>query len=793
MNPQTHTTLAEIADAIGRDRSVIKKRAQKAAWPYEIEPGSARRRWYPIATLPKDIQAALKTHRLAVACKKDKEELNENARAGRLIGRQLRDEYETAERDAKLTRQQAGIEIMARWSKLTDNQVARMLGRHAIVQAYSEWLKTQQGKSSAANPKGVYKPRKIKPGNKTLRAFADSYNATGGSCVSKEVNTLIRKISGSNLRRWVDGFARLGLAGILDEKTGKWCAGHGKVEDQEEIKTLVIGLLVEFPHITDKHIEDAICARFGSRLADVNATLTEAQDAGLLARPSVNAINRFRRQFVKKHGSAFLALRDPDRWKGTHMLAFGDASGDVTHPNYRWEMDSTPGDVLLIDPESASGVARYHVIGVMDVWSRRGKLLVAKSSRAVAIGSLIRRAIMDWGVPERRKADLGADYQSNYLNRLFDAIGTEREDCAPFSGWQKAHIERLFRTFNHDLVELLPGYIGHNVAERKALEARASFSERLFDKDGELEVSMTADEFQKFCDTWCESVYAHNPKEELDGMTPFAKMATWNKPIQRIKDERALDVLLAPLAGSNKGWFSLQKKGIRINKAWYSAPELGRCAVGDRLSIRQDVADMGRVFVFDTQGEFVCIAQNPMLTGISMIEMAGAAKSIQNSEVKEQKAALKKVAAKASVKNIAQEILLHRAEQSGKLSMLQHAGTAYTTAEIDAAGKAARSATEAPKVSPEHEQILREARQLAAKARNPNPTIIDHPAQVQATPLEGMNNEQKYNLWLDFDVIVKSGGNLTESWQQRFHNGYPKTSAYRAQAALHQEESLQAQ
>lgn len=785
ISAETHTTLSEIATALSISKNGAEKRARRQGWSYIEEPAKGGlRRWYPIATLPKDIQAAIKTHRLALACNRSKEELNENARAGRLIGRQLRDAHETAERDAKLKRQQAGIEIMARWPKLTDNQVARMLGRHAIVQAYSEWLKTQQGKSSAASPKGVYKPRKIIPGNKTLKTFADSYNTTGGACVSKEVNALIRKISGSNLRRWVDGFARLGLAGILDEKDGKWRAGHGKVEDQEEIKTLVIGLLVEFPHITNKHIEDAICARFGARLADVNATLEEAQDAGLLARPSVTAISRFREEFLKKHGSAYLAIRDPDRWKDTQMLAFGDASGDVTHPNYRWEMDSTPGDILLVDLESASGTARYHVIGVMDVWSRRGKLLVAKSSRAVAIGSLIRRAIMDWGVPERRKADNGADYQSNYLNRFFDAIGTEREDCAPFSGWQKAHIERLFRTFNHDLVELLPGYIGHNVDERKELEARASFSERLFDKNGTLEVSMTADELQKFCDTWCESVYAHNQTAGLDGMTPFAKMATWNKPIKRIKDERALDVLLAPLAGSNKGWFSLQKKGIRINKAWYSAPELGRCAVGDRLSVSQDVADMGRVFVFDTQGEFVCIAQNPELTGISMIEMAGAAKAIQNNEIKEQKAALKKVAAKASVKNIAHEILRQRAEQSGKLRMLQQAGTGYTTPGIDAAGKAA-CASETPTRSLEADRLIAEMRQRRIEL-NPKAPIL----QMPSSPLDSASIEQKFDLWHECDSIVRSGGELADERMKRFYERFPQSTAFKALHKLRQEESL---
>ena len=34
------------------------------------------------------------------------------------------------------------------------------------------------------------------------------------------------------------------------------------------------------------------------------------------------------------------------------------------------------------------------------------------------------------------------------------------------------------RTFSHDLVELLDGYIGHDVAARKDIEARRSFAQR---------------------------------------------------------------------------------------------------------------------------------------------------------------------------------------------------------------------------------------------------------------------------------------------------------------------------
>ena len=580
MNPKTHHSCAEYAAMLlpGYPGSIEgwAKLISREAWQGRKRAGRGGGFEY----LPsKAVQHAIEAHLQVQKCLDTRAELSEHARAGTLLGKQLREDHENAERDTKLTRSVAGLEIMARWPKLTDNQVARMLGRLEIVQAYQKWLATQQGKATIAAPyqssenllangKRAYKPRKIKPGNKTLNTFAASYNTTSGNAVSKEAGTAIRKTSGRNLRRWADGFETLGLAGLLDEKDGKDRAGHGKIEDQEQIKTLVVGLLVEFPHITNKHIEDAICARFGKVLADVHATVAAAHEDGLLARPSVDAIKRFRAEWEKKHKSVYLALKNPDKWKNEQMFAFGDAAGDVTHPNYRWEIDSTPGDLMLLDPDSASGKARYSALLSVDVWGRRGKILVSKTSKAIALGSLMRRCILDWGVPERRKADNGADYQSNYLNRFFDAIGCEREDCDPFAGWQKPHVERLGRTFNHDLVELLPGYIGHSVAERKELEARASFSQRLYEKDGVLEVSMTAADFQKFCDDWCDKVYAHNPHEGLDGMTPFAKTASWDKPIKRIKDERALDVLLAPLAGSNKGQFSLQKKGIRINKDW---------------------------------------------------------------------------------------------------------------------------------------------------------------------------------------------------------------------------------
>ncbi|WP_425646786.1 hypothetical protein [Agrobacterium leguminum] len=44
---------------------------------------------------------------------------------------------------------------------------------------------------------------------------------------------------------------------------------------------------------------------------------------------------------------------------------------------------------------------------------------------------------------------------------------------------QKGHVERIIKTFQHEVGPQLSGYIGHSVADRKAIEGRKSFAQRL--------------------------------------------------------------------------------------------------------------------------------------------------------------------------------------------------------------------------------------------------------------------------------------------------------------------------
>ena len=63
--------------------------------------------------------------------------------------------------------------------------------------------------------------------------------------------------------------------------------------------------------------------------------------------------------------------------------------------------------------------------------------------------------------------------------RVLESLEIDQILCRPFHPEDKPHIERFFWTILHGIVELLPGYIGHSVAERKQIQDRQSFAQRI--------------------------------------------------------------------------------------------------------------------------------------------------------------------------------------------------------------------------------------------------------------------------------------------------------------------------
>ncbi len=89
-----------------------------------------------------------------------------------------------------------------------------------------------------------------------------------------------------------------------------------------------------------------------------------------------------------------------------------------------WELDSTPADVMCSD-------GRHTLVGAIDVWPRRGRVLVVASSRATAICALLRACMIAWGVPETVRTDEGRDYTSRHLSRVLADLGVDHDICPP--------------------------------------------------------------------------------------------------------------------------------------------------------------------------------------------------------------------------------------------------------------------------------------------------------------------------------------------------------------------------
>ena len=203
----------------------------------------------------------------------------------------------------------------------------------------------------------------------------------------------------------------------------------------------------------------------------------------LFEAPSYYQVYRFQKAWIAENAELYLQQTNPDAWKSRAMVAYGNASEDVLRLNQRWEMDATPADWLLLDPDCKK--RRYTVSCIIDNYSRRALVVVAPTPKTQTHCFALRQALRLWGVPEQIVTDNGQDYQSDHFRRVLGALGIEHRTTAPFSGDEKPHIERFIGTLNHSILETLPNFVGHNVAERKAIESRRSFADRLA-KKGEI-------------------------------------------------------------------------------------------------------------------------------------------------------------------------------------------------------------------------------------------------------------------------------------------------------------------
>lgn len=487
------------------------------------------------------------------------------------------------------------------------------------------------------------------------------------------VMAVVPTFSIQSLRRWRSGVEQ-------DPKTvyAQYNNRKGKsilaMAEGGAVQNRIVGLLHHKPHIKAGHVRDYIRAQFGDMLKITDENGVERS----VELPQIRAFERFLIQWKVENASTYLKIADPDGWKNRHMVAFGSASGDVHRLNQRWEIDASPADVLLAD-------GRYSIYAIIDVWSRRVLFSVSKTACTDASLMLVRRAIMEWGVPETLKTDNGADFTSHRFVSAIQALNIRLQTCMPFTPEGKPHVERVIKTMQHDLMEMLPGYVGHSVADRKKIEAQKAFAHRLGESDKEaFAIKMDHVELQDYMDRWVKDRYSHKKHSSL-GVSPFAKAATWDMPIMRIDNIRALDLLLAPLAGTD-GFRVITKKGLRIDNGIFYGPNL-ELYVGHRVFVRHDPEDMGRVYVFTPDQEFICEALNQERLGADPAQAASEAKARQKQYIAEETKEVRRLARKITPEKIAEDVLSKAARDNSKLAQFPQRSEIYASASLDEAAR----------------------------------------------------------------------------------------------------------
>ncbi|HED35062.1 MAG TPA: hypothetical protein ENJ08_12760, partial [Gammaproteobacteria bacterium] len=552
-----------------------------------------------------------------------------------------------------------------------------------------------------------------------------------------------RSLTEASLRRWEYNYNNHGMMGLVDGYGKR--RGHSIIDSDKDLWTTILGAMLNSPHIKAGDLLKLFQVKYADRKL-----------------PSKKSIQRWMNSWRENNHQLWLYMTNPDKWKNVCMAAFGSQHERVKRLNQVWEMDSTPGDWMLTD-------GRHSVIGVIDLYSRRMKLLVSKTSKASAVCQVYRRAVLDWGVNEITRTDNGKDYVSNRFTDVLSAMEVTHELCLPFASEQKGTIERALQTMSHSILDLLPGFIGHNVAERKVIEARKSFASRIMSKDEVVEVSISSEELQEKLDQWVEYEYHQNPHSGLNNKTPFEVATAWTQPIKRIHDERALDALLMDVKGER----TARKEGLKIDNYFYISDVL-LSRIGEEFSVKRDERELGRVYVYEVdKPEFVCVAECPILLGISQKDAAAGMKSKQRKWLSEQAKDLHKLKREMNM-NIPQIVLEDKIEKSKNVTVLPPKSVPYTTPALEAAGEAAR-ALDGPEMM--KTDIDRQAFEAEFE-------------KVQPQPVVNMNDPyENYKRWARIEQRIADG--LKVDIKDR--NGlqkYQQTTEYRSMKSFFEDFGL---
>lgn len=739
---ETHYSCAELAalkiPSFPTTERVWRNLVAREKWGFREEKSRGTNGTKRLYAPPPAVLKAIRKQERAIAAVENPEGLQKVMKLAidALSTMEATDEAARAERLAK------GEAFLRDIANLSQNASLSLQAHMEIAQAYMEWFVKHQPLRRSAS----------------WDVFCGAYKA-GEVQVSAEARNTYKKFEKRSIQRWVYSYERGDYQALVDTRRKSESWNKGTFVLQPLLAAYAKKIMTERPHTKTESLFQLL----------KTAAIDKETGEILFNAPSYHQVFRFQKAWKKQNSELYLQKTHPDAWKSQAMVAYGSASEDVDQLNGRWEMDATPADWMLLDPDGRK--RRYTVSCVIDVYSRRALVVVAPTPKTQTHCYALRLAILKWGVPKEIVTDNGADYQSHYFKRVLDSLGIHHRTTNPFSGEEKPHIERFIGSLNHSILDVLPNFIGHNVAERKVIEARRSFAERL-QRKGEIvdfadvvDGSCTGEYLQARINDWVHGIYEQREHAGI-GTTPFLKAAGWTGDIRTLSDERLLDILLARPAGQN-GQRILQKKGILLDGAWFIAPDLARAQVGHKVDV-YETEDLGRIVVH-YEGEFLCIAECPERTGVDRYEIAKRASAVQKERLREARHRLKEeTKGLPSTNDLLIEHLREQAALAGQLVLPAFNATPHMSHGLTQAEKAAEalSSSAPPPEIQQTQGLAAQADETGGQARKVVQIVKPKKSRTECTPAEN------YAEWCELRERQERGETLSRI-DERFIETWP--------------------
>lgn len=424
-------------------------------------------------------------------------------------------------------------------------------------------------------------------------------------------------ISRMQYYRMLKAYKEQGLAGLVDKRTtAKDNSKVGEIiHDVLKEQAIMIWRACGAGGINYAQMHESLHNYAGMKLGYDYKNFLDGKVEELF---SVKTLIAFIDEYKRiNHLEASIVEKGLDKTKSYKQPAQGNSKNRASTRNDMWEIDSSPLDCMLQDENGVE--FRPHILSVIDIYSGRMVCTLGDVSNALSLVRLLWKAIDTMGLPLKIKGDNGKDYLSNHFQGVINRLGITYDFTAPYSGELKPFVERAFKTIQHSVISLLPGYLGHNLATREIIEQRTPKKDR-----------KAKNEFGKVKKTNQSHLMDFSQAEQvLDTAVNKWNIISNKRVKNRISRIDAFNSCDNPLIKMTYEYFlaragelyekKVQKKGININSRTYISADMP--SVGTSIKVVTNIDNISEIYVYDEKFNFICIAKDNNIAELSAEEL----------------------------------------------------------------------------------------------------------------------------------------------------------------------------